>query len=127
MKLWSNLVPGLNLAALAEGQALAQSTGLNLQATPQMLMQSAGASHVMHSREKNVLSGALSPQTCLSRHRRNTGIIPEQPGRSKLQLPLAECHDRLLARVDAAGFSNADNSAIAAVHQVPADLNSAEF
>ncbi|MGB0739935.1 MAG: NAD(P)-dependent oxidoreductase [Planctomycetaceae bacterium] len=117
MKLVSNLVLGLNRAALAEGLGLAESLGLDLPATLTMLQQSAAASTVMHTKGNRMIEGDFTPQARLSQHRKDVGILLELAKQYSINLPLSICHDELLAQAETLGYGNSDNSAIAAVYR----------
>ena len=62
MKLVSNLVLGLNRAALAEGLALAESLGLDLPRPLEVLQQSAAYSRQMDTKGRKMIDRDFAPR-----------------------------------------------------------------
>ena len=122
MKLVSNLVLGLNRAALAEGLAFAASIGLDQKAALDVLVGSVAYSRTMDNKGPKMLKGDFSVQARLSQHLKDVRLMFELADAAGQALPLSETHRRLLEECEAAGYGEADNSAIirAFDHKTPA-------
>ncbi|MEX0677463.1 MAG: NAD(P)-dependent oxidoreductase [Pirellulales bacterium] len=112
MKLVVNLVLGLNRAALAEGFTLARALMLDLPTTLEILQAGAAYSAVMDAKGAKMISGDFTPQARLSQHAKDVRLVLEAARRTGIELPLSKVHRELLARAEAAGFGELDNSAI---------------
>ncbi len=112
MKLVVNLVLGLHRAVLAEGLTLARSLELDLPMSLAVLTAGAAYSAVMDSKGEKMLAGDFTVQARLSQHLKDVRLMLAAAERSGTPLPLSEVHRRLLERAEAAGFGDADNSAV---------------
>jgi 3-hydroxyisobutyrate dehydrogenase-like beta-hydroxyacid dehydrogenase len=112
MKLVTNLVLGLNRAALAEGLVLAQSLGLEMPQALAVLTASMAYSRIMDSKGEKMVQGDFTPQAKLSQHLKDVRLMLSAAARSNQQLPLSQTHSELLERAVALGFGDLDNSAI---------------
>ena len=112
MKLVSNLVLGLNRAALAEGLVFAQALGIDLEAALQVLIGSMAYSRIMDTKGRKMIEGDFRTQARLSQHLKDIRLILAAAAAAGQDLPLTETHRRLLEAAEAAGFGDADNSAI---------------
>lgn len=112
MKLVVNLILGLNRAVLAEGISLAESLGLYPERALEILCASAAYSKVMGTKGQKMLGRDYEPQARLSQHLKDVRLILETGGRTGAALPLSLLHRELLEKAEAAGFGDADNSAI---------------
>jgi len=112
MKLVTNLVLGLNRAALAEGLALAESLGLDAERTAVILKASAAYSRIMDSKADKMVRREFTPVARLSQHLKDVELMLEAGESAGLDLPLTEAHRAILGRAVAAGFGDHDNSAI---------------
>lgn len=112
MKLVVNLVLGLNRAVLAEGLTLAKALELDLPQALAVLRSGAAFSAVMDSKGAKMLTGEFSPQARLSQHLKDVRLMLEAAERTATPLPLSDVHRQLLERAEAAGFGDADNSAV---------------
>jgi 3-hydroxyisobutyrate dehydrogenase-like beta-hydroxyacid dehydrogenase len=112
MKLVSNLVLGLNRAALAEGLAFAAALGIDGRPALALLRDSAAYSRVMEGKGEKMVRGDFEPQARLGQHLRDVRLILAQAGVAGLPLPLSEAHRRLLEAAEAAGYGALDNSAV---------------
>jgi 3-hydroxyisobutyrate dehydrogenase-like beta-hydroxyacid dehydrogenase len=119
MKLVTNLVLGLNRAALAEGLAFADRVGLALDATLDVLMNSPAHSRIMDAKGPKMVQGDFTPQARLSQHSKDVQLMLEEASRAGASLPLSTLHLKLLERAEAAGLGELDNSAIIRVFQSP--------
>ena len=75
MKLAVNLVLGLNRAVLAEGLGFAESLGLDLTTTLDVLKASPAASTVMETKGAKMLQQDFKPQARLAQHLKDVQII----------------------------------------------------
>lgn len=114
-KLVSNLILGLNRAALAEGLALAESWDLDLPATLEVLKASAAWSRVMDAKGVKMIEADYRPQARLRQHHKDVRLILESAREAGQVLPLSDLHDRLLTEAESAGWGDADNAAIVEV------------
>jgi 3-hydroxyisobutyrate dehydrogenase-like beta-hydroxyacid dehydrogenase len=112
MKLVSNLVLGLNRAALAEGLALAESLGLDLPMALEVLRQSAAYSRQMDTKGRKMIDRDFAPQARLSQHLKDVRLILAAAEQEGLSLPLSAAHRDLLARAESLGLGDLDNSAV---------------
>jgi 3-hydroxyisobutyrate dehydrogenase-like beta-hydroxyacid dehydrogenase len=112
MKLVSNLVLGLNRAALAEGLALAESLGLDLLAALEVLQQSAAYSRQMDTKGQKMINRDFAPQARLSQHLKDVRLILAAAEQQGLSLPLSAAHRDLLMRAESLGLGDLDNSAV---------------
>ena len=109
MKLVSNLVLGLNRAALAEGLAFASSLGLDLENALDVLRKSMAYSRIMDTKGEKMIRSDFSAQAKLSQHLKDVRLMIEA---SKIELPLSLRHRELLEKAVAMGLGELDNSAI---------------
>lgn len=112
MKLVTNLVLGLNRAALAEGLWFARSLGLDLEQTLFLLRESVSYSRIMDTKGEKMLRGDFAPQAKLSQHLKDVRLMLSIAGRANAPLPLTETHQRLLETAMQRGLGELDNSAI---------------
>jgi 3-hydroxyisobutyrate dehydrogenase-like beta-hydroxyacid dehydrogenase len=115
LKLVTNLVLGLNRAALAEGLALAESMGLDAEQTAATLKASAAYSRIMDSKAQKMIRREFSPVARLSQHLKDVELMLRAGEAGGMKLPLTETHRRILLAAVAAGLGNLDNSAIVEV------------
>lgn len=112
MKLVSNLVLGLNRAALAEGLLLAEACGLDLAKTLQILRESPAFSRQMESKGPKMVDGDFTAQARLSQHLKDVRLMLEEASIRAVRLPLTERHRRILEQAQQLGYGDHDNSAI---------------
>jgi len=112
MKLVTNLVLGLNRAALAEGLALAEAMGLDLRRTLEVMESSSAYSRVMDSKGEKMITREFSPVARLSQHLKDVRLIQHAGESGGLRLPLTEAHRALLEEAEAGGLGAQDNSAL---------------
>lgn len=118
MKLVSNLVLGLNRAALAEGLAFAQTLGLDLRATLDVLRGSMAASRIMDTKGHKMIARDYSVQAKLSQHLKDLHLMLDAAEARGLSLPLTSTHAGLLKLAENAGLGEADNSAVFEAYRV---------
>jgi 3-hydroxyisobutyrate dehydrogenase-like beta-hydroxyacid dehydrogenase len=112
MKLVTNLVLGLNRAALAEGLAFARAIGLTPAAALDVLLNCPAYSRTMDAKGPKMVAGDFSPQAKLSQHLKDVRIILAEGERVGQPLPLSTLHRQLLEAAEAAGWGELDNSVI---------------
>jgi 3-hydroxyisobutyrate dehydrogenase-like beta-hydroxyacid dehydrogenase len=112
MKLVSNLVLGLNRAALAEGLAFARALDLQDEATLQVLAETMAYSRIMDTKGRKMIESDFRTQAKLSQHLKDVHLMIDAARDAGLRLPLSETHSRLLERAQEAGFGEADNCAV---------------
>ena len=112
MKLISNLVLGLNRAALAEGLAFAEAIGISPRSALEVLQESAAYSRAMDVKGTKMIENDFSVQARLSQHLKDVRLILETARAAAVALPLSETHRKLLELAEACGLGALDNSAI---------------
>jgi|JI6StandDraft_1071083.scaffolds.fasta_scaffold00863_18 3-hydroxyisobutyrate dehydrogenase-like beta-hydroxyacid dehydrogenase len=115
MKLVTNLVLGLNRAALAEGLALAWDLDLNPNQTLDILRRSMAYSRIMDTKGEKMITQDFTPQAKLSQHLKDVRLMLAA---SSIPLPLSETHRQLLEKAEALGFGDADNSAVSRAYSI---------
>lgn len=118
MKLVSNLVLGLNRAALAEGFAFARAMGLELGATLEVLRGSMAASRIMETKGRKMIDRDYSVQAKLSQHLKDLRLMLDAADAKGLMLPLTSTHAGLLELAEQAGLGESDNSAVFEAYRV---------
>ncbi len=109
MKLVTNLVLGLNRAALAEGLVFADQLGVEGKQALDVLRRSMAYSRTMDTKGEKMLAHDFTPQARLSQHLKDVRLMLAA---SSIPLPLSETHRELLEKAEALGFGEADNSAV---------------
>jgi 3-hydroxyisobutyrate dehydrogenase-like beta-hydroxyacid dehydrogenase len=122
MKLVTNLVLGLNRAALAEGLVYAASQGISPSAALEVLRGSPAYSRQMDTKGSKMLASDYTVQARLTQHLKDVRLILETAAQSGLSLTLTAAHQQLLERAEILGFGAADNSAV--IEAVRAGLQS---
>lgn len=112
MKLVTNLVLGLNRAALAEGLVLASSLGLARERALEALKTGAASSRVMDTKGAKMLRGDFEPEARLAQHLKDVRLMLKAAARTGQRLPLTEIHRDLLEQGEQLGMGGLDNSAI---------------
>jgi 3-hydroxyisobutyrate dehydrogenase len=112
MKLAVNLVLGLNRAVLAEGLMFAESLGLDLTTTLEVLKSGPTWSRVMDTKGEKMLQSDFSPQARVAQHLKDVRVILEAGSNTGARLPLSSVHQTLLEELVESGSGDLDNSAI---------------
>ncbi|MBP7051741.1 MAG: NAD(P)-dependent oxidoreductase [Phycisphaerae bacterium] len=112
MKLVSNLVLGLNRAALAEGLWLGKTMGLDPQTVLTVLRESMAYSRIMDTKGEKMIRRDFEPQARLSQHHKDVRLMLQAAAAAGTDLPLTQAHARLLELAESAGYGARDNSAI---------------
>jgi 3-hydroxyisobutyrate dehydrogenase-like beta-hydroxyacid dehydrogenase len=112
-KLASNVIVGLNRAALAEGLACARALGLDLGAFLAMAKASPAYSVAMDTKGARMLEARYEdPESRVRQHRKDVALILRAAAAAGQRLPLSEAHLALLDDALAAGDGELDNAAI---------------
>ncbi len=112
MKLVVNLVLGLNRAALAEGLAFAESMGMDLGLTLEVLRSGPAHSVALDRKGEKMIRRDYGPEARLRQHHKDVRLMLKEAAQLGMTLPLSEVHDRLLEAAEGAGYADADNSAV---------------
>ncbi|MDZ4288562.1 MAG: NAD(P)-dependent oxidoreductase [Prosthecobacter sp.] len=112
MKLVTNLVLGLNRAALAEGLTLARVLGLDLTLALRVLQGSMAYSRIMDTKGAKMIAEDFTPQAKLTQHLKDVRLMIEAAAVANMKLPLSETHRALLERAETMGYGDLDNSAV---------------
>ncbi|MCS7025746.1 MAG: NAD(P)-dependent oxidoreductase [Bryobacteraceae bacterium] len=112
MKLISNLVLGLNRAALAEGLAFAEALGVEPSSALEILRGSMAYSRTMDVKGRKMIDRNYEPQARLSQHLKDVRLMQEAARQAGVELPLTATHQKLLEQAEAQGYGALDNSAI---------------
>lgn len=119
MKLVTNLVLGLNRAALAEGLSFARSIGISPTAALEVLQGSVAYSKTMDTKGRKMIDRDFKVQARLSQHLKDVRLMLAAAQSAGGNLPLTQTHAGLLEKAEAAGFGELDNSAIINVYDGP--------
>ncbi len=112
LKLVTNLVLGLNRAALAEGLVFARSLGLNAEDTLNVLKSTIAYSRIMDTKGHKMVNGNFNAEGKLSQHLKDVRIMLEAAFEASCSLPFCGTLRDVLENAEAAGLGDADNSAI---------------
>ena len=88
MKLVSNLVLGVNRAALAEGLWLGKVLGLDPETVLTVLRESMAYSRIMDTKGEKMVHGDFEPQARLSQHHKDVRLMLQAAARAGTDLPL---------------------------------------
>src|SRR3954468_11446631 len=108
-KLATNLVLGLNRAALAEGIAFAEALGISRRQFLDLVRASPAASAAALAKGEKMVSGDYAPESRIRQHLKD---VRPMLAASPLELPLTRTHERLLQDAVSAGDGDLDNAAI---------------
>jgi 3-hydroxyisobutyrate dehydrogenase-like beta-hydroxyacid dehydrogenase len=112
MKLVSNLVMGLNRAALAEGLALAEACGLDPELTLTVLRAGNAYSRILDMKGRKMIDRDFAPQARLRQHVKDVDLILALAESAGAHVPLSEAHGNLLSEAMKRGLGELDNSAV---------------
>jgi 3-hydroxyisobutyrate dehydrogenase-like beta-hydroxyacid dehydrogenase len=119
MKLITNLVLGLNRAALAEGLAFAEALGVSPAAALEVMTGSNAYSRAMDVKGRKMVERDFTVQARLSQHLKDVRLMLQAAGEAGVALPLADTHRRLMELAEAAGLGDLDNCAIIEILRKP--------
>jgi 3-hydroxyisobutyrate dehydrogenase-like beta-hydroxyacid dehydrogenase len=109
-KLATNLVLGLNRAALAEGMAFAEANGIERRLFLELIRESPAASAAALAKGEKMVRADYSPESRIRQHLKDVERVLRY--RQQLPLPLSEVHANLLREAVDAGDGELDNAAI---------------
>ena len=112
MKLISNLVLGLNRAALAEGLVFAEALGVSPAAALEVMAGSNAYSKAMDVKGRKMIERDFTVEARLSQHLKDVYLMLDAAAAAGISLPLTETHRRLMEQAEAVGLGGQDNSAI---------------
>jgi 3-hydroxyisobutyrate dehydrogenase-like beta-hydroxyacid dehydrogenase len=112
MKLVVNLALGLHRAVLAETLAFARACEVSPTTALEVLKAGAAYSRVMDDKGEKMLHHDFSVEARLSQHLKDVRLILDAAGARHAKVPLSQVHRQLLEGLAAAGYGDADNSAI---------------
>jgi len=111
-KLATNLVLGLNRAALAEGMVFAQRLGIAPAAFLELVLSTPARSDAALAKGAQMVNGEFAPQSRVHQHLKDVQLMLDQAGAVGQRLPLSEAHAALLRGAVEAGDGELDNAAI---------------
>ncbi len=111
-KLATNLVLGLNRAALAEGMVLAESMGIAPAQFLALVLATPARSDAALAKGAMMVSGDFTPQSRIRQHLKDVDLMLDHGQRLGQQLPLSQTHATLMRAAIAAGDGDLDNAAI---------------
>jgi 3-hydroxyisobutyrate dehydrogenase-like beta-hydroxyacid dehydrogenase len=112
MKLVVNLALGLHRAVLAEALSFAQACEVSPTDALEVLSAGAAYSRVMDDKGEKMLHHDFSVEARLSQHLKDVRLILDAARAKHAKTPLSQVHRQLLESLEAAGYGDADNSAI---------------
>ena len=111
-KLATNLVLGLNRAALAEGMVFAETQGIPPATFLQLVLHTPARSGAAEAKGQMMVDGEFTPQSRIRQHLKDVGLMISAAGSAGQKLPLSETHAALMRSAVAAGDGDLDNAAI---------------
>ena len=117
LKLATNLVLGLNRAALAEALRFAAKLGLDPILCLDLWRDGAAYSRMMDSKGPKMIAGDFTPQARLAQHHKDVRLILQAALQISAKVPLSRLHEQLLDEAEKLGCGELDNSAIVKVFE----------
>lgn len=111
-KLASNLILGLNRLVLAEGLVFAEKLGLDLESFLSLLKTTPAYSCAMDVKGRKMIEGDFHPQSRITQHDKDLGIILKYAEKEGQELPLAQAHKKILEDAISFGEGELDTSAV---------------
>jgi len=111
-KLATNLVLGLNRAALAEGLVFAEGLGIKPERFLELVLATPARSDAAALKGPMMVSGNFTPQSRIRQHLKDVELMLQQAAAAGQQLPLSATHAGLLRAAVAAGDGELDNAAV---------------
>lgn len=111
-KLATNLVLGLNRAALAEGLVFAEKLGISPAQFLELVLASPARSDAAAVKGPLMVSSDFAPQSRIRQHLKDVELILQQAQAAGQRLPLSQAHAALMRAAVAAGDGELDNAAI---------------
>ncbi|EJL85445.1 beta-hydroxyacid dehydrogenase, 3-hydroxyisobutyrate dehydrogenase [Polaromonas sp. CF318] len=111
-KLATNLVLGLNRAALAEGMVFAESLGIAPEQFLALVLASPATSGAAQAKGRMMVDGDFAPHSRIRQHLKDLALMIDSASAAGQELPLSQAHAALLRAAVAAGDGELDNAAI---------------
>jgi 3-hydroxyisobutyrate dehydrogenase-like beta-hydroxyacid dehydrogenase len=111
-KLATNLVLGLNRAALAEGLVFAERLGIEPARFLELVLATPARSDAAMTKGAMMVGGDFKPQSRIRQHLKDVELMLQQAASVGQRLPLSAVHAELLRAAVAAGDGELDNAAI---------------
>ncbi len=111
-KLATNLVLGLNRAALAEGIVFAQTMGIPPEAFLQLVLSTPARSEAAVVKGDMMVKEQFAPQSRIRQHLKDVQLMLDMAQGSTQNLPLSQAHAQLMRNAIAEGDGELDNAAI---------------
>ena len=111
-KLVNNLAAGINLVGAAEVMAMAQSFGLDLTATLNVIEQSSGQSWIGTDRMRRAIAGDYAPRAHMTLLQKDTRLAIEAAQAAGFNGPLGAAARDVFAKASAAGLADLDDAAL---------------
>lgn len=111
-KLATNLILGLNRAALAEGLVFAERLGLDLALFLEVLKDSPAYSVAVDTKGEKMRTGDFAPESRIRQHQKDVELILASAQATGQELPLSRVHHELLTEAVRSGEGELDNAAI---------------
>jgi len=111
-KLATNLVLGLNRAALAEGMVFAQSLGIDPGRFLQLVLASPARSAAAEAKGPLMVKEDFAPQSRIRQHLKDVELMLQSAQSAGVALPLSQVHAQLMRDSVSAGDGDLDNAAI---------------
>ena len=111
-KLATNLVLGLNRAALAEGMVFAESMGIAPQTFLDLVLATPARSDAAVVKGNMMVNAQFAPQSRIRQHLKDVQLMLDIAQVHQQNLPLSQTHAALMRDAVAAGDGELDNAAI---------------
>ena len=111
-KLATNLVLGLNRAALAEGMVFAQTLGIQPETFLQLVLNTPARSEAAVVKGSMMVKEQFEPQSRIRQHLKDVQLMLDMADMSAQNLPLSQAHAQLMRNAIAQGDGELDNAAI---------------
>jgi len=111
-KLATNLVLGLNRAALAEGMVFAQTLGIQAETFLQLVLNTPARSEAAVVKGDMMVKEQFEPQSRIRQHLKDVQLMLDMADLSSQKLPLSQAHAQLMRNAIAQGDGELDNAAI---------------
>ena len=111
-KLATNLVLGLNRAALAEGMVFAQTLGIQPETFLQLVLNTPARSEAAVVKGDMMVKEQFEPQSRIRQHLKDVQLMLDLADLSSQNLPLSQAHAQLMRNAIAQGDGELDNAAI---------------
>jgi 3-hydroxyisobutyrate dehydrogenase-like beta-hydroxyacid dehydrogenase len=111
-KLATNLVLGLNRAALAEGMVFAQTLGIQPETFLQLVLNTPARSEAAVVKGDMMVKEQFEPQSRIRQHLKDVQLMLDMADLSAQNVPLSQAHAPLMRNAIAQGDGELDNAAI---------------